>query len=63
MSTSGRTFSYRHLIFDKSDADYKEFPLGKINRCYEQWYITDYILKLEVGETIDTDFRRIKRET
>lgn len=26
-----------------------------------RWFWNDYIMKLEVGETIDTDFRTIKR--
>lgn len=60
--SSDKEFKLEHLFF-KGDVQYfteLNPPVWLVSLEYKWWY-KSHVLKLELGESIDSDFRRITR--
>ena len=56
-----KVFKFTHLCFS-NETEYKETELPTWLRDKERlWFLNKYVLALEVGESVDTDFNRITR--
>lgn len=58
-----KQFKIRHQFFDTVDHfDESNPPSWLVSKAFNWWY-TDYVLKLEVGKSIKSDFQEIIRLT
>jgi hypothetical protein len=62
-----KTFELTHLYFDTKEVITEEtapFWLkgnGKKSTMDNRWFWDDHVMTLKIGESVDTDFRRVKR--
>lgn len=52
-------FEQQSLFFP--EYGYEPISNEKLKRAFHDWYVDEHLKKLKVGETIDTDFQRIRR--
>ena len=56
-----KTFEMTHLFFSCEETFTEENPPQWLISSGFKWWYEGYVLKLEIGESIDSDSRRISR--
>ena len=59
---TGKRFKMEHLVFNEVDRDFPESnpPWWLVSNAFKWWW-DGFVLKLDVGESIESDFQKITR--
>lgn len=58
MTVADKVFEYKMRIHDRG---WHLFPMEHMKALFDDWYIDDHIMKLEIGQELKSEFRVIRR--